>query len=132
MERVYVRLAPGMSLEDSSRLINEMGETVRKQLPPGAVDLVLTNVGSPGNARSAMTSPNAGPHMGFIRFALPEAEQRRFIDAMSAVAPGRGFVHYSYCVTSPLPARRLGLTGSRKAWTPLNLPPASVWRYSVR
>jgi phosphatidylethanolamine/phosphatidyl-N-methylethanolamine N-methyltransferase len=63
---------------------------------------------------------------------LPEAEQRRFIDAMSAVAPGRGFVHYSYCVTSPLPARRLGLTGSRKAWTPLNLPPASVWRYSTR
>ncbi|MFL5253841.1 MAG: class I SAM-dependent methyltransferase [Rhodopila sp.] len=62
---------------------------------------------------------------------LPEAEQRRFIDAMSAVAPGRGFVHYSYCVTSPLPARRLGLTGARKAWTPLNLPPASVWRYSA-
>jgi phosphatidylethanolamine/phosphatidyl-N-methylethanolamine N-methyltransferase len=62
---------------------------------------------------------------------LPEAEQRRFIDAMSAVAPGRGFVHYSYCVTSPLPARRLGLKGARKAWTPLNLPPASVWRYSA-
>jgi phosphatidylethanolamine/phosphatidyl-N-methylethanolamine N-methyltransferase len=62
---------------------------------------------------------------------LPEAEQRRFIDAMRAVAPGRGFVHYSYCMTSPLPAERLGLTGSRKAWTPLNLPPASVWRYSA-
>jgi phosphatidylethanolamine/phosphatidyl-N-methylethanolamine N-methyltransferase len=63
---------------------------------------------------------------------LPEAEQRRFISAMNAVAPGRGFVHYSYCVTSPLPAQRLGLKGSRKAWTPLNLPPASVWRYSAR
>jgi len=25
----------------------------------------------------------------------------------------------------------LGLTGARKAWTPLNLPPASVWRYSA-
>ncbi|PPQ38675.1 hypothetical protein CCS01_02080 [Rhodopila globiformis] len=62
---------------------------------------------------------------------LPEAEQRRFIDAMNAVAPGRGFVHYSYCVTSPLPARKLGLSGSRKAWTPLNIPPASVWRYSA-
>ena len=77
MERVYVRLAPGMSLEDSARLINQMGETVRKELPKGAVDLVLTNVGSPGNARSAMTSPNAGPHMGFIRFALPEGEHRK-------------------------------------------------------
>jgi phosphatidylethanolamine/phosphatidyl-N-methylethanolamine N-methyltransferase len=62
---------------------------------------------------------------------LAEAEQRRFIDAIAAVAPGRGFVHYSYCVTSPLPARRLGLAASRQAWTPLNLPPASVWRYSV-
>jgi multidrug efflux pump subunit AcrB len=34
-------------------------------------------VGSPGNARSAMTSPNAGPHMGFIRFALAERELRK-------------------------------------------------------
>jgi phosphatidylethanolamine/phosphatidyl-N-methylethanolamine N-methyltransferase len=60
---------------------------------------------------------------------LPEAEQRRFIDAMTEVAPGRGFLHYSYCVTSPLPYRKHGLTARREAWTPLNLPPASVWRY---
>lgn len=60
---------------------------------------------------------------------LPLAAQRRFIDAIEAVAPGRGFLHYSYCVTSPLPARRHGLAGRREAWTPLNLPPASVWRY---
>ncbi len=61
---------------------------------------------------------------------LPVPEQRRFIDAMAAVAPGRGFLHYSYCVTSPLPARRHGLIARREAWTPLNLPPASVWRYT--
>lgn len=60
---------------------------------------------------------------------LPVAAQRRFIDAIEAVAPGRGFLHYSYCVTSPLPTRRHGLAGRREAWTPLNLPPASVWRY---
>src|SRR5262249_49850619 len=36
----------------------------------------LTNVGSPGNARSAMTSPNAGPHMGFIRVALADPARR--------------------------------------------------------
>jgi phosphatidylethanolamine/phosphatidyl-N-methylethanolamine N-methyltransferase len=58
------------------------------------------------------------------------AEQRRFIDAIEAVAPGRGFLHFSYCATSPLPARRHGLTGRREAWTPLNIPPASVWRYT--
>lgn len=61
---------------------------------------------------------------------LPVIEQRRFIDAMLAVAPGRGFLHYSYCVTSPLPARRHGLVAKREAWTALNFPPASVWRYT--
>src|SRR6201999_4227845 len=58
MERVYVRLAPGMSLQDAAKKIQAMGETLRHELPPGLVELVLTNVGSPGNARSAMTSPN--------------------------------------------------------------------------
>ena len=61
---------------------------------------------------------------------LPLAEQRRFIDAIEAVAPGRGFLHYSYCVTSPLPWRKHGLVARREAWTPLNFPPASVWRYT--
>jgi phospholipid N-methyltransferase len=61
---------------------------------------------------------------------LPVAEQRRFIDAIDAVAPGRGFLHFSYCATSPLPARRHGLLARREAWTPLNFPPASVWRYT--
>jgi phosphatidylethanolamine/phosphatidyl-N-methylethanolamine N-methyltransferase len=62
---------------------------------------------------------------------LSDVVQRSFVDAIAAVAPGKGFVHYSYCVTSPLPARRLGLAASRRAWTPWNLPPASVWRYSM-
>ena len=61
---------------------------------------------------------------------LPFAEQRRFLDAIEAVAPGRGFLHFSYCATSPLPARRHRLTARREAWTPLNFPPASVWRYT--
>ena len=60
---------------------------------------------------------------------LAAAEQARFIAAMDKVAPGRGFLHYSYCATSPLPARRHGLSARREAWTPLNFPPASVWRY---
>ncbi|CAN5887119.1 efflux RND transporter permease subunit [soil metagenome] len=76
MERVYVRLAPGTSLEDSSKKIAEMGKAVADELPKGNVELVLTNVGSPNNARSAMTSPNSGPHMGFIRLALVDAEKR--------------------------------------------------------
>jgi multidrug efflux pump subunit AcrB len=77
MERVYVRLAPGMSLRQSAALINQMGQDLQRQLGPDLVELVLTNVGSPNNARSAMTSPNQGPHMGFIRLALVDPEKRK-------------------------------------------------------
>lgn len=63
---------------------------------------------------------------------LPVAEQRRFIDAMDAVAPGKGFLHFSYCVTSPLPWRKHSLAAKRESWTPLNFPPASVWRYTPK
>jgi phosphatidylethanolamine/phosphatidyl-N-methylethanolamine N-methyltransferase len=62
---------------------------------------------------------------------LPVAEQARFISAMNAVAPGLAFLHYSYCLTSPLPARAHRLTGRRESWTLLNIPPASVWRYAT-
>lgn len=60
---------------------------------------------------------------------LSEAKQRQFIQQVEAIAPGRGFLLYTYCVTSPLPYRTLGLEAQRLAWTPLNFPPASVWHY---
>ncbi|MDE2516844.1 MAG: phosphoethanolamine methyltransferase [Rhodospirillales bacterium] len=59
----------------------------------------------------------------------PRTEQARFIAAIEAVAPGRGFLHFSYCATSPLPARAHRLTARRIGWTPANFPPASLWRY---
>jgi multidrug efflux pump subunit AcrB len=77
MERVYVRLAPGMSLAEASKRIDAMGEDLQQKLGKDLVELVLTNVGSPNNARSAMTSPNAGPHMGFIRLALVDPARRK-------------------------------------------------------
>jgi phosphatidylethanolamine/phosphatidyl-N-methylethanolamine N-methyltransferase len=70
--------------------------------------------------------------VGIPLVLLPVPEQRRFIDAIEAVAPGRGFILYSYCVTSPLPWKKHGLVPKREAWTPLNFPPASVWRYTPR
>lgn len=76
MERIYVRLAPGTPLKEAAAKIDEMGATLARELPKGNVELVLTNVGSPANARSAMNSPNAGPHMGFIRLALVDPEKR--------------------------------------------------------
>jgi phosphatidylethanolamine/phosphatidyl-N-methylethanolamine N-methyltransferase len=66
---------------------------------------------------------------GIPMVLLPLAEQRRLVQAIEAVAPGRGFLHFSYCVTSPLSESKLRLAAFRAAWTPLNFPPASVWLY---
>jgi len=63
---------------------------------------------------------------------LPLDRQQRFVAAVEAVAPGKGFLLYTYCITSPLPYGKLGLDAKREAWTPLNIPPASVWRYQPR
>ncbi|MCX8133223.1 MAG: methyltransferase domain-containing protein [Roseococcus sp.] len=63
---------------------------------------------------------------------LPLERQRAFVETVEAVAPGKGFLLYTYCITSPLPYAKLGLAAKRLAWTPLNFPPASVWRYTPR
>lgn len=90
MERVYVRFAPGTSLDDASDMTVAMAETLIEKLPPGSVKLALTNVGSPSKARSAMTSPNMGTHQGFIRLELSEVgrrqvDQREIADRMRDV-----------------------------------------------
>jgi multidrug efflux pump subunit AcrB len=103
MERIYVRLAPGTSLTDAAQKINDMGKVLARELPKEDVELVLTNVGSPQNARSAMNSPNAGPHMGFIRVALADpgsrkASQREIADKMREILnrhfPGVEFLQW--------------------------------------
>src|SRR5262249_26174747 len=70
MERIYVRFAPGTSLEEAAQRTQAIGKRLGHELGKDNVELVLANVGSPNNARSAMTSPNWGPYMGFIRLAL--------------------------------------------------------------
>ncbi|MBX9748848.1 MAG: methyltransferase domain-containing protein [Roseococcus sp.] len=60
---------------------------------------------------------------------LPLERQEAFRDAVESVAPGRGFLLYTYCATSPLPYAKLGITARRMAFTLANFPPASVWRY---
>lgn len=76
MERVYVRFTPGTSLDEASQKTAEMAATLQRKLGPDNVKLVLTNVGSPSKARSAMTSPNMGTHQGFIRIELTPAGKR--------------------------------------------------------
>lgn len=107
-------------------IVPEMAEHLRRSLP--GVEVIA------GDAR-ALATPLGPGRIGTVICGVPLVllrleEQRRFIAAMQSVAPGRGFLHYSYCVTSPLPWRKHGLVAKREAWTPLNLPPASVWRYT--
>jgi CzcA family heavy metal efflux pump len=94
MELVYARLAPGTSLAQSTETFRAIGRALAEGLPPGTVDLVLTNVGSPSKARSKMSSPNAGPHMGFVRVALTPPDrrslsQRQVADRMRALLAER-------------------------------------------
>jgi phosphatidylethanolamine/phosphatidyl-N-methylethanolamine N-methyltransferase len=75
-----------------------------------------------------------GKEVGTVICGIPlvllgEEKQRQFIQQVEAVAPGRGFLLYTYCITSPLPYRTLNLEARRLAWTPKNFPPASVWHY---
>lgn len=55
--------------------------------------------------------------------------QRRFVEMVERIAPGKGFLQLSYQLRSPIPADRLGLRAERVCWTLRNLPPAGVWRY---
>ena len=68
--------------------------------------------------------------VGIPLVLLPVEEQRRFVDAIEAFAPTHGFTMYTYSLFSPLKHKALGFVGKREAWTPLNVPPASVWRYT--
>jgi multidrug efflux pump subunit AcrB len=77
METIYVRFAPGVSIEQSAALISQMGKALSKELPKDSVDMVLSNIGSPVNARAIITSPNWGPHMGFLRVQFAEADKRK-------------------------------------------------------
>lgn len=68
--------------------------------------------------------------LGIPMVMVPEPLQREILDAVFRVlVPGRRFLHYTFCATSPLDRGKLGLTGKRLGWTPLNFPPASVWGY---
>jgi phosphatidylethanolamine/phosphatidyl-N-methylethanolamine N-methyltransferase len=110
-------------------IVGAMARHLRSELPGAHV--------IEGDARRlpALIPPDLHGRVGTVVVGiplvlLPFEEQKRFIDAIEAVAPGRGFILYTYCITSPIPYQKLGLVPKREAWTPLNVPPASVWRYT--
>lgn len=127
-------LAAGLAPERliAVEIVPDMAAHLRRSLPGARVieadarDLPQLLADEPGLPLGALIC-------GIPLVLLPRPAQARFIDTMRLLAPElmrrRGFLHYSYCATSPLPMRAHGLSGVREHWTPLNFPPASVWRY---
>jgi phosphatidylethanolamine/phosphatidyl-N-methylethanolamine N-methyltransferase len=109
-------------------IVRDMAEHLRSVLP--GVNVIQGDAFELAKALPDRMHGKVGTAIcGIPLVMLPLAQQRRFVDAVESVAPGKGFLLYTYCITSPLPYRKLGLTARREAWTPLNAPPASVWRY---
>jgi phosphatidylethanolamine/phosphatidyl-N-methylethanolamine N-methyltransferase len=109
-------------------IVPDMAEHLRRTLPH--VNVIQGDAFNLAQALPPALHGKVGTAIcGIPLVLLPIEQQARFVAAVESVAPGKGFLLYTYCVTSPLPYRRLGLTAKREAWTPLNLPPASVWRY---
>jgi multidrug efflux pump subunit AcrB len=103
MEMIYVRFTPGISLTDAAAQLNAMGQALSRELPAGSVKMVIANIGTPQNARSAIVSPNVGPHTGFLRLAFSDPERRRLSQSQLAVRareilnrefPGVETLHY--------------------------------------
>jgi phosphatidylethanolamine/phosphatidyl-N-methylethanolamine N-methyltransferase len=109
-------------------IVPDMAEHLRSALP--GVEVLCGDAFDLGRVLPERWHKRIGTAIcGIPLVLLPIAEQRRFVQAVETVAPGRGFLLYTYCITSPLPHGELGLAARREAWTPWNLPPASVWRY---
>lgn len=109
-------------------IVPDMADHLRRALP--GVEVLCGDAFDLGRVLPRRWHARIGTAIcGIPLVLLPIAEQRRFVQAVETVAPGRGFLLYTYCVTSPLPYRELGLQARREAWTLRNLPPASVWRY---
>ncbi|UPG74665.1 methyltransferase domain-containing protein (plasmid) [Roseomonas gilardii subsp. gilardii] len=123
-------LAQGLAPERLTvvEIESEMAQHLRRKLP-GACVVTGDAFDLPRLIPASQHGRVGTVICGIPLVLLPLERQQRFVRAVEAVAPGRGFLLYTYCITSPLPYRRLDLTARREAWTPLNLPPASVWHY---
>jgi multidrug efflux pump subunit AcrB len=95
MDQVYVRFTPGISLEDAATELNRMAKTLSRELPERSIEMVVANIGTPQNARSAIVSPNVGPHTGFLRLAFSDPEHRT-ISQEDLAAKAREILTHEY------------------------------------
>lgn len=110
-------------------IVPEMAEHLRQVLP--GVNVICGDAFAVKDSLKPEWIHKIGTAIcGIPLVMLPLEQQQKFVDAVEAVAPGKGFLLLTYCITSPLPHRKLGLDAKRLEWTPMNFPPASVWRYT--
>lgn len=109
-------------------IVPDMAEHLRRALP--GVQVIRADAVELSRSLPTRWHGRIGTAVcGIPLVLLPLAQQRRFVDELEAVAPRRGFLLYTCCVTSPFPRARLDLAAKREAWTFLSFPPVSVWRY---
>ena len=108
MERVYVRLAPGTSLEDAVAADQRDGRDARRaSCRKGTVELVLTNVGSPQQRAQRDDQPERGPAHG-----LHPPRARRPREAQ-AVASARSPTRSREILNRDYPGRRVPAVAGR-------------------
>ena len=109
-------------------IVPEMAEYLRQALP--GVNVICGDAFDLSHTLPAHLHGRIGTAIcGIPLVLLPLERQQAFRDAVESVAPGKGFLLFTYCATSPLPYGKLGLAARRMAFTLANFPPASVWRY---
>jgi phosphatidylethanolamine/phosphatidyl-N-methylethanolamine N-methyltransferase len=71
--------------------------------------------------------------VGIPMVLLPWEAQQEIVEAIFSIMPqGRYFLAYTYAFGAPIKYAKLGLTARRVGFTPLNIPPASVWAFAKR
>jgi multidrug efflux pump subunit AcrB len=85
MDQIYVRFAPGISLPDAAKQLQDMGKAITQDLPKGNVELVIENLGTPQNARAAIISPNVAPNTGYLRLQFSDPEKRSLSQQQIAI-----------------------------------------------
>jgi len=85
MDMIYVRFAPGVSVSRAGAELTHMADALRRELPEGAIRLVVTNVGMPQEQRSLLASPNVAPNTGFLRLAFAPGDERKMTQDELAV-----------------------------------------------
>lgn len=68
---------------------------------------------------------------GLPMINMPEAIRRQILESsFDIMAPGGGYLQYTYSPRANVDAKAYGLTKKRLGMTFRNLPPATVWQYT--